>query len=119
MTVKKDSWPYPVEPANLRKHFETVYRLDRNQVDLMLESSAKSLRITLGKLNNAIDNNQGYSEISRLGHSLKGLLLNMGEPEWAELARFIEKAAGAEQQEDYRGIVGGICRGVEQLLNGS
>jgi HPt (histidine-containing phosphotransfer) domain-containing protein len=116
VTSKKDQWPSPVEPSNLREHFTTTYRLNSDQVEVMLKSSALSLATTLAKLQKAIDENHGYGEISRLSHSLKGVLLNMGELEWAELARRIEKAAGAEEQEKYRDIVCGIRSGVENFL---
>ena len=117
MTVKDNRWPSPVEPSNLREHFATAYRLDTNQIEIMLESSARSLENTLAALKKAIDDNHGYAEISRLGHSLKGVLLNMGESEWADLARLIEKSAGAEQQENYRELVDGLQKGVENFLN--
>ena len=117
MTRENDQFPSPVEPSNLREHFATIYRLDANQVEIMLKSSAKSLEVTLADLQKAIDDNQGYREIERLGHSLKGVLLNMGELEWAEMARKIEKAAGAEEQENYRDIVCGIQSGVEKFLS--
>jgi HPt (histidine-containing phosphotransfer) domain-containing protein len=116
VTSKKDKWPLPVEPSNLREHFSTIYRLDASQVETMLKSSALSLAKTLANLQKAIDDDHGYGEISRLSHSLKGVLLNMGELEWAELARRIEKAAGAEEQENYQDIVCGIRNGVEKFL---
>jgi HPt (histidine-containing phosphotransfer) domain-containing protein len=119
VTREKGQWPSPIEPSNLRVHFATIYRLDTNQVEIMLKSSAKSLETTLTELQKAIDGNNGYREIARLGHSLKGVLLNMGELEWAELARRIEKSAGAEEQENYRDIVGGIRSGVEKFLDRS
>ncbi len=116
MAIEKGRWPLPIEPSNLREHFATLYRLDTDQVEIMLESSAKSLEATLTELQKAIDDNHGFREISRLGHSLKGLLLNMGESEWADLARHIEKSAAAEEQEDYRDIVYGIRSGVKEFL---
>lgn len=119
MTVKDNRWPSPVKPSNLREHFATTYRLDANQVEIMLDSSAKSLENTLDELQKAIDDELGYAEISRLGHSLKGVLLNMGELEWAELARFIEKSAGAGKNEKYSELVNGLRKGVESFLNRS
>ena len=117
--MEKDRWPSPIEPSNLREHFATTYRLDIHQVEIMLKSSAQSLEATLTDLQKALDDNLGYQEISRLGHNLKGVLLNMGELEWADLARRIEKAAGAEDQENYRDIVCGIRRGAKIFFIGA
>jgi len=83
----------------------------------MLESSAKSMEKTLTELQKAVENNHGCGEISRLGHSLKGVLLNMGELEWAELAKILEKSAEAEEPENYRDIVWGIRSGAEKFLD--
>tara|TARA_Y100001933_G_scaffold74916_1_gene76237 strand:- start:329 stop:724 length:396 start_codon:yes stop_codon:yes gene_type:complete len=116
--VKSDRWPAPMEPANLRVHFETTYRLDDSQVEVMLESSVKSLKATLSRLDAAIEGDHGLKEVSRLGHSLKGLLLNMGEREWADLARLIEQSAAVGEQRDYRDILRGIGQGAEKLLSG-
>ncbi len=107
-----------MEPANLRVHFETTYRLDDSQVEVMLESSVKSLKATLSRLDAAIEGDHGLKEVSRLGHSLKGLLLNMGEREWADLARLIEQSAAVGEQRDYRDILRGIGQGAEKLLSG-
>ena len=107
-----------MEPANLRNHFETIYQLDPSQVEIMLESSAKSLQATLTDLSKAIEGDNGLKEVSRLGHSLKGLLLNMGEREWADLARRIEQSAALGKQMDYMGIIKGIRQGSKKLLHG-
>jgi HPt (histidine-containing phosphotransfer) domain-containing protein len=117
VTSGKDQWPSPIEPSNLRVHFATIYRLDAHQVEVMLESSAKSLKTTLAELQKAIDDNHESREISRLAHSLKGVLLNMGELEWADLARRIEKSTGAEGRENYQDIVCGIRSGAEKFLD--
>lgn len=119
MSLNREQCPSPMEIANLREHFATSYRFDDAQIDIMLESSLKSLKLTLGKLEEAVAEPPGHEEISRLAHSLKGLLLNMGEHEWAELARHIEKTAEELAQSEFEDIVGVIRYGSRKLLSKS
>ncbi len=117
MSLNRDQYPSPMEIANLRKHFATSYRFDDAQIEIMLESSLNSLKSTLGKLEEAVAESHEHTEISRLAHSLKGLLLNMGEHEWAELARHIEKSVKSAEQKELEVIVGEIRRGSQKLLS--
>jgi len=108
--------PPKVTVNNLRNHFKTVYRLADDQIDIMLESSAKSLNTSLSALYDAIGEGASLEEVSRLGHSIKGLLLNMGEQGWAELARELELSASGGADVDYKGLIDGIHKGVEDIL---
>lgn len=106
----------PVSAENLRQHFKKTYKLHDEQVDLMLESSARSLRNTFTAADTTLLTSKRYEEVARHAHSMKGLLLNMGEKEWAERARKIEIAALAEEDVDYVTMVNEIRRGVGEIL---
>jgi HPt (histidine-containing phosphotransfer) domain-containing protein len=105
-----------VSRERLVHHFKATYRLDDDQIKVMIDSSARSMNAALAALYQALDENRDLSEIARLGHSIKGLLLNMGETQWAELARELEKAAAQGKQLDFRAIVANIHQGFEDVL---
>lgn len=116
MKREKEDKPAKVTLERLRHHFKSVYRLADDQVETMVLSSARSLNISLASLFEALDNDIDLSEISRVGHSIKGLLLNMGEQQWAELARELETSAASGLDINYRKLVDEINKGVEDIL---
>lgn len=116
MKSEETMFPSKVSEERLRNHFKTVYRLDDNQVDMMVKSSANSLSNSLTALYEVLDGETELQHISKLGHSIKGLLLNMGEQEWAEIARKLEVSASSGADIDYRSMVDCIQKGVEDLL---
>ncbi len=114
---KPDTGNLPrVNKDRLKRHFQTTYRLDDDQIEVMIESTARSMNAVLAALYQALDENRSLDEVARLGHSIKGLLLNMGEKHWAELARELEKAASQGKQQDYRTIVETIHHGFKDVL---
>lgn len=108
--------PPKVRADVLRDHFRSTYKLADDQIDIMLASSAKSLTTSFSALFTALEKNEGHDQIFRLAHSIKGLLLNMGEAQWAELAREIELAASDSEVRDYLSMVKKIQYGVEDIL---
>lgn len=116
MKSKEAGVPPSLSEEKLRTHFRDVYRLEEDQVDQMIISSAKSLHTSLTALILAVEQGPVYEDVKRLGHSIKGLLLNMGEPEWAEFAREIEKAASSCADEDYVELVDTLRKGVETIF---
>lgn len=116
MTDKKLSTPAKVNADVLRKHFKSNYDLEGDQVDLMLESSSQSLKKSLAGLYEALDQENNLEELAKLGHNVKGVLLNMGELEWAEVAKKIELAAAAGKKTNYRSMVEHIHEGVKGVL---
>ncbi len=108
--------PPKVRSDILRNHFRSIYKLADDQIDIMLASSAKSLTSSFSAIYEALDENQGLDKVYRLAHSIKGVLLNMGETQWAELAREIELAASDSEERDYRSMVKKIQCGVEDIL---
>ncbi len=111
--------PSKVSRDRVRSHFQEVYSLSREQVEIMLKSSAQSLTTFLSALEDAVDNGRSLPEIARLGHGLKGVLLNMGEEGWAEVARNLESSAAAGKSMDYGEIVAAIRLGVDAVLEES
>ena len=106
-----------VSKDRLVRHFKSTYRLDDDQIEVMIESTAKSMNAALAALYQALDGEHiNLGEVARLGHSIKGLLLNMGETRWAELAREMEKSAAQGGQQDFRTIVAKIHHGFRDVL---
>ncbi len=116
MIGKENTTPARVSTDVLRKHFAASYNLKEEQIDLMLASSAKSLNKSLTALYEALDKRANLEELAKLGHNIKGVLLNMGEAEWAAIARKIEVSAAAGRSIDYRSMVEQIHQGVEDVL---
>lgn len=116
MKTDEGATPPKIRTEKLREHFSTTYRLKDDQIDMMLASTSKSLNASLRALYEALDEGGNLNEVSRLGHSVKGLLLNMGEPQWAEFARELENSAAKGESRDYRKLVECIHRGVEKIL---
>ena len=113
---KKDNLPAPIRIDNLRSHFHHAYGLSEEQVEVMVNRSAQSLAATLGQLNNTLAEDDNLPELTRLAHNLKGVLLNLGESEWAEFARRLEKSAAKGGVENHREIVANIRWGAEMVL---
>ncbi len=106
----------PVKIENLRRHFRDTYKLADEQIDLMLESSARSLQVTFAATEDAFSDKDFYEKVARHAHSMKGLLLNMGEKEWAAQARDIEVAALERVDVDFRKMIDKIHQGVLEVV---
>lgn len=107
--------PMPIDLAILRDHFRSVYKLNEDQVELMIQSSVKSLCAAFSAAEEALKQGDIYTPLGQVGHSLKGLFLNMGENEWAEMARSLEQSAKARQECDFTGLIRKIRRGVARV----
>ncbi len=91
-----------VTVERLRRHFSQTYKLNEDQVEFMVKSSAESLRTVFESAERILAGDESQqAALARMAHSLKGLLLNMGEPGWADIARAIEFAAKAGESRDY------------------
>lgn len=93
----------PLSVASLRRHFIEIYRLSADQADLMVDSACRSLRESLHAGTTALARGD-RGELAGCAHNLKGVFLNIGERDWAEVARRLENVAN------------GIAEGDEQLL---
>lgn len=107
--------PEPVALENLIRHFKNSYGLSDEQVEIMIQSSANSLTKAFVRLYEILEKRQSMEELARQGHRLKGILLNMGEYEWAEVARQLELSAYKEEQRDYRQLIERIENGTKTV----
>lgn len=108
--------PPKVSRTRVKNHFHEAYSLSGEQVEVMLASSARSLKTFLSALAEITGNERKLAEIARLSHGLKGVLLNMGEQRWADLVRSLERSAAAGESGDYEKIVETIRLGMEELV---
>ncbi len=105
-----------VTKEELKHYFKDVYKLGDEQIVIMLESSAKSLNSSLNGLYAILDGGDDHEATARLAHSMKGLLLNMGQVEWSKLAREIELNAEKLDKGRTLELVKELHRGVGELL---
>jgi hypothetical protein len=109
--------PPPVTVVKLRQHFRDKYLLTDPQVELMVESSSKSLEQSFGNLAEAISSDDlTVDRLKAVYHGLKGVLLNMGEPEWAAYTREIEQKVLAGETLDHSLIVKVLRDGMVEVL---
>jgi len=104
--------PPPLNLENLRNHFRNIYKLKDEQVEFMIKSASLSLQTALTSAEQALASENLGAELALVSHSLKGLFLNLGEREWAALARAMEMAAKNGEVYDYAAVVEKIRLGV-------
>lgn len=110
-------YPSPVTVAALRAHFADKYQLDGADIELMLQSSKDSLQAVFVGTDTIFSNPPlDFNELRRIGHSLRGLFLNLGEPRWAEVARKMEHGAKQEESLRYSEMFEAIREGVQEIL---
>ncbi len=83
--------PESVTLKDLRRHFKEVYGFNPSQTEIMLDSSSKSLMQAFSGVSEALNKANSQEHLGAVFHGLKGLLLNMGENEWAAFAREVEE----------------------------
>lgn len=116
MTESMSTLPPPVTLAGLRNHFSTTYQLESQQVELMVSSSRRSLEKIFSEAGFALDASDSTGKMVAVCHSLKGLLLNMGAPDWANVAKELEKAAREGKSLDYRAVLNQFREGMAEIL---
>ena len=109
--------PVPLVLDQLRDHFRRTYLLNETQVETMLASSSKSLRMALASATEIINEKETQARFTMIFHSLKGLLLNMGELEWAEFSKELENKLKKGEQIDYAATVEIMEKGWVQILS--
>jgi hypothetical protein len=108
--------PPPVSIAVLRNHFKVTYNLGEEQVELMIQSSRKSMEKILSDAEMALQTEDPRAQLGNIGHSLKGLLLNMGEQQWAEVARDLELSARTGEVRDYTAFIALFSTGMTAVM---
>ena len=106
--------PRPIAAEALREHFVSVYRLTDEQAAKMIKSAAKSIHNAFELGDQALGDGD-LEMLSRFGHNLKGLFMNMGQPEWAEVARSVEQLAKANQLDEIHEQMQTLKEAVEHL----
>ena len=109
-------FPAPVTLLKLRSHFRKVYGLNLTQTELMLESSCLSLVQVFENAKEVLNKANSSEQLGPVMHGLKGLLLNMGESEWAAVARDVEQKLKNEVQCDLNRIVAEMKVGLAEIL---
>ena len=110
-----ESYPPQATVEELRRHFRTAYKLKEEQIDLMITSSAGSLRSIFLEVDGLPENESLNEKIAALAHTVKGLLLNMGQVEWAEYAKEIEYTAKAGEEKDYKSMMKTLRAGLQEI----
>ena len=108
--------PAPVTLPKLRNHFKEVYGLNHTQTELMLESSSLSLVQVFENAKEVLNKANSREHLGPVIHGLKGLLLNMGENEWAAVARYVEQRLKKEIQCDLNRIIADMKVGLADIL---
>ena len=111
------SVPTPLVLDRLRDHFRRTYMLNETQVETMLISSSKSLNQALASAHDILEGTEPEARFTLIFHSLKGLLLNMGEAEWAAYTKELEKKLTDGEQVDYAAAVEVLEKGLAVILS--
>lgn len=101
--------------ANVAEHLKTVYSLEPDQVEQMVQLSARSISETLEQARQALAD-RDLTMLSAAGHKAKGILLGVGLKEDAEQARKIEAAGKEGADADYQGMISCLEENLQPLL---
>jgi len=83
----------------------------------VIASSSRSLLSAIKSFDEVDEDENIYEKIKAISHGMKGVLLNMGQHEWADFAREIEKAANAGESRDYKEMVRQLRKGVQDIFS--
>lgn len=108
--------PAPATLLNLRRHFKEVYGFNPSQTEIMLESSSTSLIQAFGNVSEALSKDNCEKQLGQFFHGLKGLLLNMGENEWAAYTQDVERDLNGDVPCDLHRIVKDMQVGLADIL---
>jgi hypothetical protein len=108
--------PSPVTIKSLREHFRITYNFNEEQIDLMVVSSARSIQAAFLAFDMILDGEDAREKVVVIAHGLKGLLLNMGQDEWAGYVREMESAASAGEGHDYKEVIQGLRLGLQEVI---
>ncbi|HHD57399.1 MAG TPA: PAS domain S-box protein [Desulfobulbaceae bacterium] len=101
--------------SRVRLHLSTTYKLQPEQVDQLLVTSARSLSEHLDKALAALEAEK--SDLLReAAHGLKGNLLNLGLQEHAQTAAMVEQRAGAGETRSCRRPLVSLKSALAELL---
>ena len=81
----------------------------------MVERAGREMTIFLANIERAIEQDDPVL-LTKSSHSLKGMLLNLGLSDWADLAKKIEHNKKRDEHDSNQTIVDDIRKGIHQLL---
>ena len=84
--TKMDCLPY----EQARNHLTQMYAMPGPQVDILVEKGKTSLKKRCAQAQDLLQS-KNLVELSKTAHSIKGILLNLGLNDWAEVAMRIEQ----------------------------
>jgi HPt (histidine-containing phosphotransfer) domain-containing protein len=102
---------YDTATKNLRK----TYKLEPEQIELLLQVSIKSLNESLAVTKQAWDSSD-LTEMRRAVHKTKGTLLGLGLMAESDLAKEIEDSLRSEKTMDYRLLLNNLQKRIHPLL---
>ena len=88
--------------SKLRTHFKMTYGLNDDQIEAMLQSSSRSLNVVFDQFDTLFSEQESFSTLVQPCHNLKGLLMNMGEMEWAKYVGELEVSVKEGVEKDYQ-----------------
>lgn len=109
--------PPPVSIEKLRRYFSKAYGLKDAQVEVLVESSAKSINQAFANISAAMDSKESAQQLALFLHGLKGVFLNMGENEWALFVKQLEQEVETILRCDFEAIVVEMQGRLENLLS--
>lgn len=99
----------------IKNHLVSIYSLDPDQVNEMLQLSSKILVESLEQAKMALADNDKVN-LSALAHKIKGVLLGTGLKQEADLALTIEHSAKEELEAPYQQLLDELQESVLPLL---
>lgn len=103
-------------PAMIMAHLQTVYPLDVEQLQQLLDESVRSLNQSLQAAEQAAAL-EDLAGLSKAAHKAKGTLLGLGLDVQVKLARALELSAGNEEQLEYLTLVKQLTYSLQSLLD--
>lgn len=104
----------PLCLASVRAYFRRTYQLEDPQIDTLLATAKADLHHHL-QMAEAAWEAKDLAAVAIAAHSIKGVLLNMGETEWSGAAKAIELAAKAGETLDYHSKITSLRGGITTL----
>ena len=92
-----------------------ILKLEDEQVAEMLEISVKTMEANISEVKTALNNND-YQSLGKVGHTLKGSLLNLGLNDIARIAETIESNGKNNISADYNLLLSQLKEGLGDLL---
>lgn len=104
-----------VTVSKLHAHFKTIYGLNDDQIEAMLLSSSRSLNAVFDQFDTLFLEQDVPSTLVQPCHNLKGLLMNMGEMEWAKRVGQLEASVKEGVVKDYQAELAVVKAGLAEV----